>query len=303
MSRRLALVATAAVLVPAMTLAAATPAWAIFGRRKPAEPPPAAQTARPAPGQPQGAAAATAPAGPRKATPEQRAQAERLDPLARAAFWGREVEVDPADAEAGVKLAAALRALNQPQQAAAAAERVLIVNPDHLEALLELGRAHIARGQGFYAVQHLKKAETLAPRDWRPLNLLGVAYDQTQRTAEARQVWERALQLSPDNPNILANKALSLAASGDLTQAEALLRRAVARPGATLQTRQNLALVLGLQGKTAEAEQWLRQDLPPEMANANLQWLKKASAAPRGSGAAPTAASPRSWDSLRAGGN
>ena len=48
-----------------------------------------------------------------KARPEERAAADRLEPLARAAFWGREAQLDPADAEAGVKLSAALRALGQ----------------------------------------------------------------------------------------------------------------------------------------------------------------------------------------------
>ena len=55
-----------------------------------------------------GSPAAAAPAPPRKATAEERAMAERLDPLARAAFWAHEVDVDARDAQAGVRLAAAL---------------------------------------------------------------------------------------------------------------------------------------------------------------------------------------------------
>ena len=306
MSRRLALAATTAV----MALAVATPSWAIFGlgRRTPQKPPATA------PVQPGAATpAATAPNAPRKATAEERAQAERLDPLGRSAFWSREADIDPRDAVAGVRFSQALRAMGQPDQALEAAQRVLIVYPDDVEALLEVGRNQIARNQAFYGIAQLKRAQQLAPRDWRPLSLLGVAYDQTQRPAEARQAWQQALALSPDNPAVLSNLGLSQAAAGDTAAAEASLRRAVAQPGATLQTRQNLALVLGLQGKTAEAEQWLRQDLPPEMATANLQWLRAASAARNGRsaaatpvpGAAPTAASvqptARSWDSLRGG--
>lgn len=301
MSRRLALAATTAIVVLGM----ATPSWAIFGRRKPAEPAPTAA----APATTSGAqpAASTAPV---KATAEERAIAERLDPIARAAFWTREYEVDGRDAVAGVKLAASLRAINQPDKAVEALTKVLLLYPNDVEALIEMGRAHIQRGQAFYGIEHLRKAEALAPRDWRPLSLLGVAYDQTQRTPEARAIWQRALQLSPDNPAVLSNLALSLAQAGQTAEAEALLRRAVAQPTATLQTRQNLALVLGLQGKTAEAEQWLRQDLPPEMVTANLAWLRQASAQRGGlpapgtpTGAQPTASttSPRSWESLRGG--
>jgi Flp pilus assembly protein TadD len=110
--------------------------------------------------------------------------------------------------------------------------------------------------------------------------------------------------VSPNNPSVLANIGMSQASAGDTAAAEATLRRAVAQPGATLQTRQNLALVLGLQGKTAEAEQWLRQDLPPEMATANLNWLKQASAHRTPTSAsvtAPTQAAPRTWESMRGG--
>ncbi|HEX7758525.1 MAG TPA: pilus assembly protein TadD, partial [Caulobacteraceae bacterium] len=45
-----------------------------------------------------------APAPPVKATAQQRAEADRMDPLARAAFWGREADTDPRDPVAGVKL-------------------------------------------------------------------------------------------------------------------------------------------------------------------------------------------------------
>jgi Flp pilus assembly protein TadD len=75
--------------------------------------------------------------------------------------------------------------------------------------------------------------------------------------------------------------------------AETYLRQAVAAPGATAQERQNLALVLGLQGKIAEAEPLLRRDLPPDVANANLAYLREA-AAP-GVQAAPAS---RTWGAL-----
>jgi Flp pilus assembly protein TadD len=166
---------------------------------------------------------------------------------------------------------------------------VLAIKPDHAEALLELARGHIARGRAFDAIAPLRRASALAPRDWRPVSLLGVAYEQTERAAEARTIWEQALTLSPENPGVLANLALSWAAAGDLPRAEGLLRRAVARPDATLRVRQNLVLVLGLQGKMTEAERLLREDLPPEMVAANLNWLRSAAAA--GSG--------RSWDAVK----
>ena len=102
---------------------------------------------------------------------------------------------------------------------------------------------------------------------------------------------QKALTLAPNNPAVLSNLGMYFAGHGDAGQAEALLRRAVAQPGATIQVRQNLALVLGLQGKLAEAERLERQDLPPAVVANNLAYLQ----------AAQTPATQRSWDSVRGG--
>jgi Flp pilus assembly protein TadD len=237
------------------------------------------------------AQATRAPAG-----AEARAAYDRMDPLARSVFWATEQELNPADPVAGVRLAQALRELRRYDQAAEAAQRTLVVQPDNVEALLELGRAHIARGQAFYGVAPLEKARSIAANDWRPLSLLGVAYQQVRRGDDARAAWNEGLRLSPDNPDILTNAAMALASEGNAPAAETLLRRAVAQPSATLKVRQNLAMVLGLQGKTAEAEQILRRDLPPEVADRNLQWLNSRQTA---ADTAATSGNARTWSSLQ----
>lgn len=236
-----------------------------------------------------------------------RATYDRMDALSRSVFWASEQQADPTDAVAGVKLAQALRELGRYDQAAGAAQATLTVQPNNLDALLELGRAHIARGQAFYGVAPLEQARQLAPRDWRPYSLLGVAYEQVRRTDDARAAWNQALALSPDNPDVLTNAATAALTHGDAPGAETLLRRAVAQPTASAKVRQNLAMVLGLQGKMGEAEQILRRELPPEQAEQNLQWLRSRStggAATSGSGAAspsPATETARTWNSLQGG--
>ena len=108
-------------------------------------------------------AAAAAPVA-RKATAQERAQIARLDPLARAAFWAHEAELDANDADAGVKLSQALRQLGNYGDALQAAERTLIIAPDNVEALLEVARSQVGRGQGFYAIDPARQAQKLAPR-------------------------------------------------------------------------------------------------------------------------------------------
>jgi Flp pilus assembly protein TadD len=89
---------------------------------------------------------------------------------------------------------------------------------------------------------------------------------------------------------VMSNLAMYYAGHGQGPEAERLLRQAAADPAAPMQVRQNLALVLGLQGRLAEAEQLARRDLPPEMVANNLAYLRAATAS--GGGA-------RNWDSLR----
>ncbi|WP_292085474.1 MULTISPECIES: tetratricopeptide repeat protein [unclassified Brevundimonas] len=233
-----------------------------------------------------------------------RASYDRADALSRSVFWSNEQQINPMDPVAGVRMAQALREMGQFDQAAGTAQNVLTVQPANLEAMLEVGRAHIARGQAFYGIATLEQARAAAPRDWRPLSLLGVAYQQVRRPDDAKTAWTEALRLSPDNPDVLTNAAIARMGEGDAASAEILLRRAAAQPTATLKVRQNLALSLGLQGKTAEAEAILRRDLPPEAADANLRWLAERTAA--ASGAAPVAAAEtagpaRTWSSVQGG--
>lgn len=282
MSRKWALAATVAAL--ALGQSPAQAAVPFFGKTQAKKPAEAAQ-AKPA------EAKAPAPAPRRKATAQERTTAQRLDPLARAAFWAREQELDPAEPEAGVALAQALRAMGRNEEAVQAVSPVLLAHPDNSAALMEAARAHIARGQGFHAIEPAKRAQALNPRDWRPVSLLAVAYEQTKRDAEALVAHRQALALAPNDPSALSNLAMYQAGHGEAAEAERLLRRAVALPGTTATVRQNLALVLGLQGKMAEAEALARQDLPPELADRNLAYLRAASS--------PASATTRSWDALR----
>jgi Flp pilus assembly protein TadD len=239
-------------------------------------------------------AAPPAQAARQPATAEVRAAYDRADALSRQIFWTDQAEIDPMDPVAGVRAAQALRELGRFDQAAEMAGKVLLVQPANVEAMLEVGRAHIARGQAFYGIAALEGARNARPGDWRAWSLLGAAYEQVRRADDARAAWAQALVLSPDNPDVLSNMAMSAMTRGDTAGAEPLLRRAAAQPGASLKVRLNLAMVLGLTGNMAEAEQMLRRDLPPEAADRNLSWLRERA----GSTGVDQA---RTWGSLQGG--
>jgi Flp pilus assembly protein TadD len=95
------------------------------------------------------------------------------------------------------------------------------------------------------------------------------------RHEDARRHYASALRIMPDEPSVLSNLGLSYALSKDLQKAEETLRRAAAQPSAEPKVRQNLALVVGLQGRFAEAEEIARGDLSPEEAAANVAYLRQ----------------------------
>src|SRR5262249_2735986 len=76
-------------------------------------------------------------------------------------------------------------------------------------------------------------------------------------------------------PLVLSNLGLSYVLSKDLARAEDTLRRANSLAGNDPRVRANLALAIGLQGRTAEAERIAKADLPPEEAAANVTQLKR----------------------------
>ena len=111
--------------------------------------------------------------------------------------------------------------------------------------------------------------------DWRILSAQGAVLDQMGRHEEAQRHYLTALKIVPDEPSVLSNLGLSYALSKDLKDAEATLRQAVAQQPVDPRVRQNLALVVGLQGRFAEAEQIARADLPPDQAAANVAYLRQ----------------------------
>jgi Flp pilus assembly protein TadD len=121
----------------------------------------------------------------------------------------------------------------------------------------------------------LGRAHTPDQPDWRVLSVQGAVLDQMGRHDEARRYYSTALKMVPDEPSVLSNLGLSYALSKDLPKAEEILRQASEQKGAEPRVRQNLALVVGLQGRYAEAETIARGDLSPEEASANVAYLRQ----------------------------
>ncbi len=189
--------------------------------------------------------------------------------------WGARYRSNVSDPEAAIRYAQALRAIGQRAQATAVLEQSAINNPHDTSVLGAYGRALADNGNYAQALEVLNRAHSPDRPDWRILSVQGAALDQLGRHGEAQRYYASALRLNPDEPSVLSNLGLSFALSKDLPQAEATLRRASAQQASDPKIRQNLALVVGLQGRFAEAEKIVRADLSPEEAAQNVAFLRR----------------------------
>ncbi|AVO47289.1 tetratricopeptide repeat protein [Phreatobacter cathodiphilus] len=180
----------------------------------------------------------------------------------------------PTDTGNAIRYARALRATGQSAQAVAVLERTAIREPGNPVLMGEFGRALADVGRHDQALQVLGRAHRADQPDWRIVNVQASIYDQMGRPQEAQALYTDALKIAPGEPSILSNLGLSYALSRQLPQAEQALRQAAAHPQADKRVRQNLALVVGLQGRFAEAEEIARKDLPPAEAEQNVAYLR-----------------------------
>ncbi|WP_420131969.1 tetratricopeptide repeat protein [Rhodopseudomonas sp.] len=197
------------------------------------------------------------------------------DPSRTAEIAGERYRSNPKDPGAAVAYGQALRAIGQRAQAVAMLERATLANPGNKTVLAAYGRALADNGNFSAAFDALSNAHSPDNPDWRILSVQGTVLDQMGRSEEARRYYASALRLAPNEPSVLSNLGMSYVLTKDLPKAEDTLRQASASGRADPRVRQNLALVIGLQGRYAEAENIVRADLPAEEAAANVAYLKQ----------------------------
>jgi Flp pilus assembly protein TadD len=189
--------------------------------------------------------------------------------------WGARHRANPADPDAAINYAQALRGYGQRVQAVAVLEQASIANPKHMGVLGAYGRALAGMGNYTQALEVLGRAHTPDAPDWGILSVQGAVLDQMGQHEDAQRYYATALRIVPDEPSVLSNLGLSYALSKDLVRAESTLRRAAAQSKVDPRVRQNLALVVALQGRFAEAETIAQADLPSDEAAANVAYLRK----------------------------
>ena len=145
--------------------------------------------------------------------------AESMEHLKRA------VELDPENAEAHSKLGSILAKSGQVKDAVPQLEKAVALGPDSVEYQFNLGYVLGQMGSFAEAVPHMEKAVELSGgKEWQSLSMLGAAYFQSGRAADAVQATRRALDVAVREHNEEAAKNLR-ATIERYQQAEALPRR------------------------------------------------------------------------------
>lgn len=197
------------------------------------------------------------------------------DPRRAVEVYGERYRANPKNANAALAYGQALRASGQRAQAAAVLEQATIAHPGNRALLAGYGRALADNGNSQAAFDVLARAHSPDNPDWRILSVQGTVLDKMGKHDEARRYYTTALKIVPEEPSVLSNLGLSYMLTRELPDAEKTLRRAYGNPRADGRVRQNLALVVGLQGRFAEAETIAKGDLPSEEAAANVAYLRE----------------------------
>jgi cellulose synthase operon protein C len=121
-------------------------------------------------------------------------------------------------------------------------------------SLLELGRLP-------EAVEAAERLVDLVPDDLEALRTLGNALSRVHDYARAAIVLEQARLCAPDDVNLLTQLGAAYAAAGDPEGAESALRRAIAVDAFAIEARTTLADILVQENRTTEAEVEYREAL------------------------------------------
>lgn len=174
-------------------------------------------------------------------------------------FWSKEHAKSPRDSKAALNYARNLKALGRKQEALGVLQSTYMFASDNRDFLSEYGRLALDMGQVSVAAKLLERADDPAKPDWRIISARGTVLAKQNDFKGAITYFERARVMAPNQASLLNNLAMAYTMDGQAERAEQLLRQAAATGSEDPRVRQNLALVLGLQGKHQEAKA-LRSD-------------------------------------------
>ncbi len=142
-------------------------------------------------------------------------------------------------------------------------DRAILVDPEFAEAYAALAKGYYVSRQRDIATDYAQKAIALDPTIGRPYLTLALVYEQYYvRQKEARAAYERAAELSPNDPEVLINLGRRQAElSGGYAKAIRSGKRAVAIDPKDASLPGRLGFIYLRAGDIPEAARYLRESI------------------------------------------
>lgn len=188
---------------------------------------------------------------------------------------GEQYDANPNDKRVALTYARALQRSTRYAQAVAVLQRLAVANPKDRQVLGAYGKALVDAGRLQEAADVLPRAHTPENPDWTILSAQGTVADQLGDHAKAQEYYQAALKIVPNQPDVLSNLGLSYALSKQLPLADRTMQLAAAQPNAGPRVRQNLALVLALEGQFDKAQHVAERDQQPIEAAENVAAIRQ----------------------------
>ncbi len=186
-------------------------------------------------------------------------------------FYRRAIVLDPNQVRPYIGLGETLLATGHANEAAESFRAALAMAPTNADAMRGLGLTLVALDKPTEAVEMLNRSIKAGPSA-RAYSALGIADNLLGNAAAANEAFKQGLVLAPDDLDLLNNYGLSQALGGDYDAAIKTLHRVATDPKATSRNRLNLAMVLGLAGRSEDAAQVARIDLDEGSVRSNLAY-------------------------------
>jgi len=151
-----------------------------------------------------------------------------------------------------------------------------LANPVGQELAIAWETAQLAeqRGLDSEAIAAYRQVRAADPTRPGVAHALAVLYDRSAMTDAAAREYQTALMENPKDANLHCDHGYFLYSTGNLQQAETVLRESLRLQPEHRQATINLALVIGKQGRFDEAEQLFTRAIGPAAALHNVGMLK-----------------------------
>ena len=184
----------------------------------------------------------------------------------------RASEYDPGNGRYHVGRAYVLNLLGQKKEAESALTRALMITPDRLEAMINLGKLYADTGQLSKALSMLRRALRKNPESQSALHTFGLVAYRMREYERAVFVFRRAVELDPDELKYQIDLGTALKAAGQLSEAESVLRDVIRKDPSATAARMNLGTIAFQRGSYEEAAAAFRStvELDPGYSGAHL---------------------------------